>query len=197
MVHRCPADDIRRRRRRIVGKAVAEALPGGVTAVGGLTMGADPIAIATAMEATPPLRAFSIRKEAEGPRHGRPAGRPDRSRRRRGSARGHDDDGRCDRRGRRRLAAESVTIACVIALVDRSGGGWRPTPRRRRYPLHSTGHAARPGGHMIHLSVYRSAAREALIVVAGVLLILVALDVVWVHGVEIGNCEPTGRPVSP
>lgn len=43
---------------------------------------------------------------------------------------------------------------------------------------------------MIHLSVYRSAAREALIVAAGVLLVLIALDVMWVHGIEIGNCAP-------
>ncbi len=50
----------------LVGSAVAALLPGGVTAVGGLTMGADPIAIATAMAAHPPIRAFSIRKEAKG-----------------------------------------------------------------------------------------------------------------------------------
>lgn len=50
----------------LVGSAVAALLPGGVTAVGGLTMGADPIAIATAMAARPPIRAFSIRKEAKG-----------------------------------------------------------------------------------------------------------------------------------
>ena len=48
-----------------VGAAVADALDESVEAVGGMTMGADPIAIATAMMATNagrPLRAFSIRK---------------------------------------------------------------------------------------------------------------------------------------
>jgi orotate phosphoribosyltransferase len=50
----------------LVGAAVAALLPDGVTAVGGLTMGADPIAIATAMTIRPPIRAFSIRKEAKG-----------------------------------------------------------------------------------------------------------------------------------
>jgi orotate phosphoribosyltransferase len=50
----------------LVGRAVAAMLPEGVTAVGGLTMGADPIAVATAMTARPPIRAFSIRKEAKG-----------------------------------------------------------------------------------------------------------------------------------
>jgi len=36
-----------------------------VTAVGGMTMGADPIAVATAVCASRPLKAFSIRKEAK------------------------------------------------------------------------------------------------------------------------------------
>jgi len=48
-----------------VGAVVAAMLPAGVSAVGGLTMGADPIAVATAMAADPPLRAFSIRKDAK------------------------------------------------------------------------------------------------------------------------------------
>jgi orotate phosphoribosyltransferase len=45
---------------RLVGAAVVAALPPGTTAVGGLTMGADPVAVAAAMTA-PPLKAFSIR----------------------------------------------------------------------------------------------------------------------------------------
>ena len=47
---------------RLVGAAVVAALQPEVTAVGGLTMGADPIAVATAIFADPPLRAFSVRK---------------------------------------------------------------------------------------------------------------------------------------
>lgn len=52
----------------LVGAAVFEALDRDATAVGGLTMGADPIAVATAMVAAAaghPLLAFSIRKEAK------------------------------------------------------------------------------------------------------------------------------------
>ena len=51
----------------LVGAAVLEQL-GDVEAVGGLTMGADPVAMGTAMYATRhgrTLRAFSIRKEAK------------------------------------------------------------------------------------------------------------------------------------
>lgn len=50
---------------RLVGAAVLEVLADGVSAVGGMTMGADPIALATAMVAAEqgrPLKAFSIRE---------------------------------------------------------------------------------------------------------------------------------------
>lgn len=53
---------------RLVGAAVFEILDAEVVAVGGMTMGADPIAVATAMvgvERGRHLRAFSIRKEAK------------------------------------------------------------------------------------------------------------------------------------
>jgi orotate phosphoribosyltransferase len=49
----------------LVGAAVLERIPGDVDAVGGMTMGADPIALATAMaahQAKRLLNAFSIRK---------------------------------------------------------------------------------------------------------------------------------------
>jgi orotate phosphoribosyltransferase len=51
-----------------VGEAVLDALDPEVGAVGGLTMGADPIAVATAVagaRAGRPLRAFSVRKETK------------------------------------------------------------------------------------------------------------------------------------
>jgi orotate phosphoribosyltransferase len=51
---------------RLVGAAVLEHVPEGVDAVGGMTMGADPIAVATAItaaEAGRDIAAFSIRKE--------------------------------------------------------------------------------------------------------------------------------------
>ena len=52
----------------LVGSAVLDVLDGTVRAVGGMTMGADPIAVATAMVAAQSgrdLKAFSIRKEAK------------------------------------------------------------------------------------------------------------------------------------
>ena len=53
---------------RLVGTAVLQALLPGVEAVGGMTMGADPMAMATVIAASAQgrdLRAFSIRKEAK------------------------------------------------------------------------------------------------------------------------------------
>lgn len=53
----------------VVGRAVLAVLADSVTAVGGMTMGADPIAVAVALEAAHvgrSLRAFSVRKEAKG-----------------------------------------------------------------------------------------------------------------------------------
>lgn len=52
----------------VLGRVVCDALDPAVTAVGGMTMGADPIAVATAIAADAagrPMRAFSIRKEAK------------------------------------------------------------------------------------------------------------------------------------
>ena len=52
----------------LVGEAVAAVLDPEVTAVGGLTMGADPVAVATAIAAAisgNDLRSFSVRKEAK------------------------------------------------------------------------------------------------------------------------------------
>lgn len=53
---------------RLVGRVMVEHIDPRALAVGGLTMGADPVAIATAIaaaEAGRPLSAFSIRKEAK------------------------------------------------------------------------------------------------------------------------------------
>ncbi|MGD2061318.1 MAG: orotate phosphoribosyltransferase [Acidimicrobiia bacterium] len=53
---------------RLVGEAVLSVLEPAVKAVGGMTMGADPIAVATAMcaaERGRDVKAFSIRKEAK------------------------------------------------------------------------------------------------------------------------------------
>jgi orotate phosphoribosyltransferase len=50
---------------RIVAGCVLEVLDETADAVGGMTMGADPIAVATAVLSDRPLRAFSVRKEAK------------------------------------------------------------------------------------------------------------------------------------
>jgi orotate phosphoribosyltransferase len=53
---------------RLVGEAILGALDPATVAVGGMTMGADPVAMAVAMVSTEhgrTLRAFSIRKEAK------------------------------------------------------------------------------------------------------------------------------------
>lgn len=53
----------------LVGSAVLEVLDAAVTAVGGLTMGADPVAVAAAVAAARErrsLHAFSVRKEDKG-----------------------------------------------------------------------------------------------------------------------------------
>lgn len=53
---------------RLVGEAILKVLDETAVAVGGMTMGADPVAMAVAvvgMEHQRPLRAFSIRKEAK------------------------------------------------------------------------------------------------------------------------------------
>ena len=50
---------------RLVADAVNAVLDESVTAVGGMTMGADPIAVATVVRATRRLRAFSVRKAAK------------------------------------------------------------------------------------------------------------------------------------
>lgn len=49
----------------VVGRCVLDVIDPRATVVGGMTMGADPIAIATAMLAPQPLRAFSVRKQAK------------------------------------------------------------------------------------------------------------------------------------
>ncbi len=52
----------------LVGEAVFAALDSRVTAVGGMTLGADPIAVATAISAArarKPIQSFSIRKESK------------------------------------------------------------------------------------------------------------------------------------
>ena len=113
---------------RLVGDAVLSVLDREVAAVGGMTMGADPIAIATAMRAAEQgrdLKAFSIRKEAKD--HGtggRLVGPIDPSM---PVAILEDTTttGSAAVEAARVLLDEGYTIVQAIALVDRSGGAAR------------------------------------------------------------------------
>jgi orotate phosphoribosyltransferase len=106
---------------RLVGAAVAAVVPAGVTAVGGLTMGADPIALATAMSADPPLRAFSIRKETKahgvGGRLVGPVGSGDRVL----VVEDTTTTGAALSEAIGVLVEAGVEIAAAVAIVDRSG----------------------------------------------------------------------------
>lgn len=106
---------------RLVGAAVAARLPAGTTAVGGMTMGADPIAVATAMTASPPLRSFSIRKAAKdhgtGGRLVGPVGPQDLV----VVLEDTTTTGTALAEAVAVLRAEDVTIIAALALVDRSG----------------------------------------------------------------------------
>ena len=50
---------------RLVGRCVGRMMDQGATAIGGLTMGADPVAVSVALLANRPLKAFSIRKQTK------------------------------------------------------------------------------------------------------------------------------------
>jgi orotate phosphoribosyltransferase len=110
---------------RRVGDAVLSVLDPSVRAVGGMTMGADPIAIATAIaasEAGKDLKAFSIRKQAKD--HGtggRLVGPVDESM---PVAILEDTTttGGAAVEAARYLLDEGFDIVQAIALVDRSGG---------------------------------------------------------------------------
>ena len=108
-----------------VGEAVLDVLVPEVVAVGGLTMGADPIAVATAIagaSAGRSLHAFSVRKEAKGHGTGGRLVGPV----------GPDDvvavledtttTGSAMFEAIEALSDAGVSIAQVITLVDRSGG---------------------------------------------------------------------------
>lgn len=109
----------------LVGAAVVDEVPQSASAVGGMTMGADPIAIATAMVASldgRDLTAFSIRKTAKdhgtGGRLVGPVGPGD-------SVVALEDTtttGSALVEAIEALHAEGVRVVRAVALVDRSGG---------------------------------------------------------------------------
>lgn len=109
----------------LVGQAVLEILAPEVEAVGGMTLGADPVALATAMVAVQrgrPLRAFSVRKAAKD--HGVPG-------RLAGPVRPGDvvavvedttTTGGALAEAVEVVIAEGLQVVQVISVVDRSGG---------------------------------------------------------------------------
>ena len=111
---------------RLVGAAVWEAIEAdGVDAVGGMTMGADPIAVAAAVHAAGrgrPLRAFSVRKQAKG--HGTggrlagPVGSGDRA----AIVEDTATTGSSLIEALEAAEAEGLEVVRAVVLVDRSGG---------------------------------------------------------------------------
>ncbi|MGB7861004.1 MAG: orotate phosphoribosyltransferase [Acidimicrobiia bacterium] len=109
----------------IVGQAFHEALMPSVDAVGGMTMGADPIAVATAMVASREgrsLKAFSIRKETKdhgtGGRLVGPVSAGDRV----ALVEDATTTGGATREAAEAAISGGLEIVQVIVMVDRSGG---------------------------------------------------------------------------
>lgn len=107
---------------RLVGAAVNAVLDPGVTAVGGMTMGADPIAVATVVMADRPLKAFSVRKaEKDHGLGGRIVG-PISTGDRVAVVEDTTTTGGSMAEAIDVLAAEGVEVVQAVTLVDRSGG---------------------------------------------------------------------------
>ncbi len=111
---------------RLVGAAVWEVIEAdGVDAVGGMTMGADPIAVAAAVHAAGrgrPLRAFSVRKQAKdhgtGGRLAGPVGPGDRV----AIVEDTATTGGSLIEALEAAEAEGLEVVRAVVLVDRSGG---------------------------------------------------------------------------
>ena len=109
----------------LVGEAVLNFLENGVEAVGGMTMGADPIAIATAMVASSqgrPLDAFSIRKETKDHGAGGRLVGPVTSGTRVAILEDTTTTGGAALEAAAAAMAEGLEVVQAIALVDRSEG---------------------------------------------------------------------------
>lgn len=110
---------------RLVGAAVLEVLSDEVEAVGGMTMGADPIAVATALVAGDmgrTLRAFSIRKEDKGHGTGGRLVGPVRAGMKVAVLEDTTTTGGAAVEAARHLLDQGLHIVQAIALVDRSEG---------------------------------------------------------------------------
>jgi len=110
---------------RLVGACVAHLADPGASVIGGMTMGADPVAIAAALVASRPMRSFSVRQRAKdhgvGGRIVGPVGPGDR-------AVVVDDTtttGASLVEAISVLRSEGVEVVQAIVVVDRSGGAAR------------------------------------------------------------------------
>lgn len=108
---------------RLVGEAVLEMIDPSVDAVGGMTMGADPIAIATAVAgAERGLRAFSVRKEAKDHGTGGRVVGPVTAGDRVSIIEDTTTTGSAAFEAMEAVRAEGLEVVEVVTLVDRSGG---------------------------------------------------------------------------
>lgn len=122
----------------LVGRAVLDSLDPEVQAIGGMTMGADPIALATAITAGSRgrnLRAFSVRKEAKSYGSGGRLVGPLQA----GDLVAITDDtvttGGAIFEALDFLTAEGFEVRQVVVLVDRSAGVLEQRCRERNLPL--------------------------------------------------------------
>ena len=109
----------------LVGRAVLEVLDPEVEAVGGMTMGADPIAMATAMVATSegrPLQAFSIRKTSKDHGIGGRLVGPVATGTRVAILEDTTTTGSAAVEAAEQAADEGLRVVQAVALVDRSSG---------------------------------------------------------------------------
>ncbi len=121
----------------LVGRAVLAVLSPDVTAVGGLTMGADPVAVATALTAAAqgrPLRAFSVRKaEKEHGAGGRIVG-PVQAGEAVAALEDTTTTGGALLEAIDVMEAAGLRVVQAVALVDRSGGTVAGQLERRGIP---------------------------------------------------------------
>ncbi len=110
----------------LIGRLVFERIRGAVDAVGGLTMGADPIACAVAYYSAGrdrPIAAFSVRKEAKSHGMQRWVEGPVESRARVAVVEDVVTTGESTLRAIARCREEGLRVERVVALVDREDGG--------------------------------------------------------------------------
>jgi len=109
----------------LVARAVLDALDAGVTALGGMTIGADPIAVAVAVVAASegrPLKAFSVRKESKDHGTGDRLVGPVRPGDRAAIVEDTTTTGEALLEAVDAVVAAGIEVVQVVVLVDRSSG---------------------------------------------------------------------------